>query len=148
MSRSGVLNQVDTLLGAVSGMSPSFVAVSRGEPLNIPALPWCAFWVSGLTVIEDFDTFTDESTITEITIRSYHPAALDPGTNEKVVEEVWNAIAGIRASLLGDSDLGGNAAQINLNSATVENTEINGNWFTSTNQVLEVWVVGDTTVAP
>ena len=148
MSRSGVLNQVDTLLGSVSGMSPSFVAVSRGEPLNIPALPWCAFWVSGLNVMEDMDTFTDESTITDITIRSFHPAALDPSTNEKVVEEVWNAIAGIRSSLLGDSDLGGNASQINLNSATVENMEINGNWFTTTTQVLEVWILSDTTVAP
>ena len=148
MSRSGVLTQVDTLLGSVSGMTPSFVAVSRGEPLSIPALPWCAFWVSGLNVIADMDTFTDESTITDITIRSFHPAALDPATNEKVVEEVWNAIAGIRSSLLGDSDLGGNASQINLNSATVENMEINGNWFTTTTQILEVWILSDTTVAP
>tara|TARA_R110000824_G_scaffold53298_1_gene147656 strand:- start:274 stop:720 length:447 start_codon:yes stop_codon:yes gene_type:complete len=146
MSRSGALDQVDTLLSSVSGISPSFVAVSRGEPLNIPALPWCAFWVSGLSVIEEMTTLGDESTITEITVRSYHPASLEPGTNEKVTLEVWNAIAGIRSALLGDADLGGNAAQIHISNADVMNVEINGNWFVQTNQNLDVWLLGDTTV--
>tara|TARA_R110000824_G_scaffold1618_1_gene7925 strand:- start:411 stop:857 length:447 start_codon:yes stop_codon:yes gene_type:complete len=148
MSRAGVLDTIDTLLGTVTGMSPSFVAVSRGEPLNIPAVPWCAFWVSGLSVIEPMRTLGDESTITTVTIRSWHPTSLDPSTNEKVTLETWNAIAGIRSALLGDAALSGNASQIQVNDASVENSEINGNWYIQTTQTLDVWVLGDTTITP
>ena len=148
MSRAGVLDTIDTLLGTVTGMSPSFVAVSRGEPLNIPAVPWCAFWVSGLQVIEEMRTLGDESTITNVSIASYHPAALDPATNELVTLETWNAIAGIRSALLGDAALSGNASQIQINDATVQTTEINGNWYVQTLQTLDVWELGTTTITP
>ena len=148
MTRAGVLNTIDTLLGSVSGMSPSFVAITRGEPLNIPATPWCSFWVPGLSVIEPMNTLGDESTITEITVRAYHPSSTDPGTNEAVVEQVWNGIVGIRASLLGDANLSGNASQIQLNNSTVDTTEINGVYYVMSTTTVDIWILGDTTVTP
>lgn len=149
MTRAGVLDTIDTLLSSsVSGMDPAFVGVSRGEPLSIPALPWVAFWLSGLSVIPEMRTLGDESTITNITVRSFHPTSIETGSAEKINLEVWNAISGIRSALLSDASLSDNASQIQINDATVETSEINGVYYVQTTQTIDVWILGDTTITP
>ena len=148
MTRQGCLDTIDTLLGSVSGMDPAFVAISRGESLNVPTYPWCAFWISGENVIEEMNTLGDESTITNVTIRSYHPAAMDPATNEAIVLDIWNAISGIRASLLGDANLSDNCSQIQVNNAVVEIGELNGKYHYQSTQIVDIWTLGATTVTP
>lgn len=148
MTRAGCLDRIDTLLSGVTGMTPAFVAISRGEPLGSPpALPWCAFWVSGLSVISDMNTLSDESTITTITIRSYHPVALAP-EGGAITLDIWDAIAGIRVALLADANLSGNCSQIQINDATVDAAELNGVYHYQSTQTLDVWILGDTPVSP
>ena len=148
MSRSGCLSTIKSLLEGVSGMSPAFVAVSQGEPLGVPTVPWCAYWLSSLATITEMDSMGEQATITSITVRSYFPASLDPGTNEAIVEDIWDAIAGIRSALLGDANLSGNCSQIHVNDATVEIGELNGVYHYQATQVIDVWILGDTTVTP
>ena len=93
------------------------------------------------------NTLSDESTITTITIRSYHPVALAP-EGGAITLDIWDAIAGIRVALLADANLSGNCSQIQINDATVDAAELNGVYHYQSTQTLDVWILGDTPVSP
>ena len=146
MTRSGALDRIDALLVAAS-VSPSFVAVSRGDPLSVPALPWASYYLQSQREIEEFRTLSDASTMSTITINTWHPAALDPQVNSDVVTDVWECIAAIRTSIMGDSDLNGNVTDLFMNTSQVSNFELNGSWFVRTETMLELEILGDTAIA-
>jgi hypothetical protein len=146
MSRSGALDQIETLLGTVT--DPALQGITRGEPLSIPAVVWCAYYLSGQVTMPEMATFGDESTITTVTVRLYFPAITDPQSQSAVETDIWDGIANVRTAILGDSDLGDNVSQLKMPSATVGYEELSGVWYRTTTQPIDLWILSDTTVSP
>jgi hypothetical protein len=146
MSRSGALDRIGVLLATVS--DPALQGVTRGEPLSIPAVVWCAYYLSGQVTMPEMETFSDSSTITTVAVRLYFPAVTDPQSQGAVETDIWDGCANIRTAILGDSDLAGNVSQLKMPSATVGYEELSGVWYRTTSQPIDLWILGDTSVAP
>ena len=144
MTRAGVLNTIDTLLGSVS--NPSFAAVLRGEPLMIPTTPIAAFWLTQHE--EDFTTLGDASTTAEFTIQCYWrmPSAQD--VRESLELEVWNGIAGIKSALRGDSNLSENCTDSRPGFATTGYLDLSGITFKIATIPFFVDIYGSETITP
>jgi hypothetical protein len=144
MTRAGVINTIDTLLGSVS--TPTFAAVFRGEPLMIPTSPVAAFWLTQHE--EDFTTLGDASTTAEFTIQCYWrmPSAQD--VRESLELEVWNGIAGIKSALRGDSNLSENCTDSRPGFATTGYLDLSGITFKIATIPFFVDIYGSETITP
>ena len=144
MTRAGVLNTIDSLLGSVS--SPTLAAVLRGEPLLIPTTPIVAFWLTQHE--EDFTTLGDASTTAEFTIRCYWRMPTAQDVRESLELEVWNAIAGIKSALRGDADLSGNCTDSRPGFATTGYIDLSGITFKTASIPFFVDIYGSETITP
>jgi hypothetical protein len=144
MTRAGVLNTIDSLLGSVS--TPTFTSVLRGEPLMIPSTPIVSFWLTQHE--EDFTTLGDASTIAEFTIRCYWRMPTAQDVRESLELEVWNAIAGIKSALRGDAALSGNCTDSRPGFATTGYLDLSGITFKIASVPFFVDIYGSETITP
>ena len=144
MTRAGVLNTIDSLLGSVS--TPTFAAVFRGEPLMIPTTPIVAFWLTQHE--EDFTTLGDASTTAEFTIRCYWRMPTAQDVRESLELEVWNAIAGIKSALRGDALLSGNCTDSRPGFASTGYVDLSGITFKVASVPFFVDIYGSETITP
>ena len=143
MSRSGVLDRIDALLGTVS--DPQFVSVIRGEPLSISGTPSVAFWITGRTVREL--TLADASSNTEIMIRAYFRMQQSQDVRESLELNIWDAIVNIDTALRSDSDLAGNASDIEIGDASTGYTEIGGVAYRTVDIALSILLLGEVSIS-
>lgn len=143
MSRSGVLDRIDALLGTVS--DPQFVSVIRGEPLSISGTPSVAFWITGRTVREL--TLADASSNTEIMIRAYFRMQQSQDVRESLELNIWDAIVNIDTALRSDSDLAGNASDIEIGDASTGYTEIGGVAYRTVDIALSILLLGEVPIS-
>ena len=144
MSRAGVLSTIDSLISGVS--SPTFTAVSQGEPLQVPTTPIAAFWISSQS--EDFQTLGDASTTLELMIRCYWRQQLSPNVRESIELEIYDAIVSIKTALRGDSNLSGNCTDSRPGTATVGIQVVGGTPFRTVSVPFFVDVYGEETITP
>jgi len=143
LSRSGVLDRIDALLGTVS--DPQFVSVIRGEPLSISGTPSVAFWITGRTVREL--TLADASSNTEIMIRAYFRMQQSQDVRESLELNIWDAIVNIDTALRSDSDLAGNASDIEIGDASTGYTEIGGVAYRTVDIALSILLLGEVPIS-
>jgi hypothetical protein len=143
LSRSGVLDRIDALLGTVS--DPEFVSVVRGEPLSISGTPSVAFWVTARTVQEL--TLADASSNTEITIRAYFRMQQSQDVRESLELNIWDAIVNIDTALRSDSDLAGNASDIEIGDANTGYTEIGGVAYRTIDIPVSILLLGEVPIS-
>ena len=62
--------------------------------------------------------------------------------------EVWDAIVNIDSALRGDSDLSGNANDIEIGSASTGYTDIGGVAYRTLDIPLSVQIMGEVTITP
>ena len=144
MSRSGALDRIDALLGAVS--DPTFTAILRGEPLSIPGTPLCAFWIVSRSTL--FETFTDVSTVTTFTIRSYFRMQISQDVRESLELDLWDAAVNIDTALRSDADLAGNVSDSNVGTMATGYTDIGGVAYRTMDIPFEVEILGEVTITP
>jgi len=144
MTRAGVLNTIDTLLGSVS--NPSFAAVLRGEPLMIPTTPIAAFWLTQHE--EDFTTLGDASTTAEFTIQCYWRMTSAQDVRESLELEIWDAISGVKSALRGDAALSGNCTDSRPGFATTGYIDLSGVTFKVASIPFFVEIYGSETITP
>jgi hypothetical protein len=144
MTRAGVLNTIDTLLGSVS--NPSFAAVLRGEPLMIPTTPIAAFWLTQHE--EDFTTLGDASTTAEFTIQCYWRMTSAQDVRESLELEIWDAIAGVKSALRGDAALSGNCTDSRPGFATTGYIDLSGVTFKVASIPFFIEIYGSETITP
>ena len=144
MTRAGVLNTIDSLLGSVS--NPTFTAVLRGEPLLVPSTPIVSFWLAQHE--EDFTTLGDASTIAEFTIRCYWRVPNAQDVRESLELEVWDAIASIKSALRGDAALSGNCTDSRPGFASTGYLDLSGITFKVMNMPFFVDIYGSETITP
>ena len=144
LSRSGVLDRIDALLGTVS--NPSFSAVLRGEPISISGTPLVAFWMVRRSV--SFLTLADESSETEFMIRGYFRMQAAADVRESLELDIWNTAVNIDSALRGDSDLAGNAQDIEIGDITTGYTDMGGVAYRSVDIPLTVQIYSDVAITP
>jgi len=144
MTRAGVLNTIDTLLGSVS--NPSFAAVLRGEPLMIPTTPIAAFWLTQHE--EDFTTLGDASTTAEFTIQCYWRMTSAQDVRESLELEIWDAISGVKSALRGDAALSGNCTDSRPGFATTGYIDLSGVTFKVASIPFFIEIYGSETITP
>jgi|TARA_R110000744_G_scaffold53857_1_gene114747 hypothetical protein len=144
MTRAGVLNTIDSLLGSVS--NPTFTAVLRGEPLLVPSTPIVSFWLAQHE--EDFTTLGDASTIAEFTIRCYWRVPNAQDVRESLELEVWDAIASIKSALRGDSNLSDNCTDSRPGFASTGYIDLSGITFKVMSMPFFVDIYGSETITP
>jgi len=144
MTRAGVLNTIDSLLGSVS--NPSFAAVLRGEPLMIPTTPIAAFWLTQHE--EDFTTLGDASTTAEFTIQCYWRMTSAQDVRESLELEIWDAISGVKSALRGDAALSGNCTDSRPGFATTGYIDLSGVTFKVASIPFFVEIYGSETITP
>ena len=143
MSRSGAIDRIDALLSTVS--DPAFTAVLRGEPLSVQGTPMLAFWVSGRSVRTM--TLSDSSSVTEFIIRAYFRMQNSADVRESVELDIWDAMVNIDTALRGDSDLAGNASDIEIGESTTGYADIGGVAYRTLDIPLSVLILGDVPIA-
>ena len=144
MSRSGALNQIDTLLSAIT--DPAFVSVYRGEPLAIAGTPVLAFWVTGR--VNDFETLGDIGSRTTVMVRAYFRMQDSPDVRESIELAVWDAMVQIDTQLRSDANLGGNVTDSSLGPATVGYINMGGGVFRTVSVPFEMEIYGEVTITP
>jgi hypothetical protein len=144
MTRAGVLNTIDSLLGSVS--NPTFAAVLRGEPLMIPTTPIAAFWLTQHE--EDFTTLGDASTTAEFTIQCYWRMTSAQDVRESLELEIWDAISGVKSALRGDAALSGNCTDSRPGFATTGYIDLSGVTFKVASIPFFVEIYGSETITP
>ena len=144
MTRAGLLNTIDSLLGSVS--NPTFAAVLRGEPLMIPTTPIAAFWLTQHE--EDFTTLGDASTTAEFTIQCYWRMTSAQDVRESLELEIWDAISGVKSALRGDAALSGNCTDSRPGFATTGYIDLSGVTFKVASIPFFVEIYGSETITP
>ena len=144
MTRAGVLNTIDSLLGSVS--NPTYSAVLRGEPLMIPTTPIAAFWLTQPE--EDFTTLGDASTTAEFTIQCYWRMTSAQDVRESLELEIWDAISGVKSALRGDAALSGNCTDSRPGFATTGDKDLSGVTFKVASIPFFVEIYGSETITP
>ena len=144
MTRAGVLNTIDSLLGSVS--NPTFAEVLRGEPRMIPTTPIAAFWLTQHE--EDFTTLGDASTTAEFTIQCYWRMTSAQDVRESLELEIWDAISGVKSALRGDAALSGNCTDSRPGFATTGYIDLSGVTFKVASIPFFVEIYGSETITP